>query len=205
MDEFNKDPFNEEKPDRDPKPQYQQPYQQQYQQPYQQPYQQNYNYNQQNINQQGYVPPQQGGYGYQQYTPYPQQPSQGMAIASLVIGIVSIVFAAVTAFLPFFAIVPIIGIILGALHKGKHLPVGKGVSTAGIITSIVGLILPVVIFILCIVLIFSFGNDPVFSGMMRESIDALKETSPEEYELLYETYSELFPGWFSEGFRFFFK
>ena len=88
MDEFNKDPFNEDKPS-------------QPQQQYQQPYQQNYNYNQQNINQQGYIPPQHGGYGYQQYTPYPQQPSQGMAIASLVIGIVSIVFALVTACLPF--------------------------------------------------------------------------------------------------------
>ena len=192
MDEFNKDPFNEDKPS-------------QPQQQYQQPYQQNYNYNQQNINQQGYIPPQHGGYGYQQYTPYPQQPSQGMAIASLVIGIVSIVFALVTACLPFFAIVPIIGIILGALHKGKHLPVGKGLSTAGIITSIVGLILPVIIFILLIVLIFSFGNDPAFSSMMRESIDMIRETSPEEYETLYEAYSEIFPSWFSEGFRFIFR
>ena len=78
MDEFNKDPFNEEKPPQQP------------QQQYQQPYQQNYNYNQQNINQQGYVPPQQEYYGYQPYMPYPQQPSQGMAIASLVLGIVSI-------------------------------------------------------------------------------------------------------------------
>ncbi len=193
MDEFNKDPFNEDKPA--------QPQQQQYQQPYQQ----NYNYNQQNLNQQGYVPPQHGGYGYQQYMPYPQQPSQGMAVASLVIGIVSILLAAVTAFLPFLAILPIIGIILGAVHKSKHLPIGKGMSTAGIITSIAGLVLPIVFFILFIVLLFSFGNDPTFSSMMRESIDMIKETSPEEYELLYEAYSDIFPGWFSEGFRFIFK
>lgn len=191
MDEFNKDPFNEEKP-------------QQTQQT-QQPYQQNYNYTQQNLNQQGYIPPQQGGYNYQQYTPYPQQPSQGMAIASLVLGIVSIVFALVTAMFPFLAIVPIIGIVLGALHKGKHLPVGKGLSTAGIITSIAGLVLPIIIFILCIVLIFSFGNDPMFSSMMRESLETIKVTSPEEYKALYEVYHDLFPSWFSEGFRFIFR
>ncbi len=188
MDEFNKDPFNEEKPDRDPNPQYQQQYQQ--------PYQQNYNYNQQNINQQGYVPPQQGGYGYQQYTPYPQQPSQGMAIASLVLGIISIVFALFTAMFPFLFLVPIIGIILGALHKGKHLPVGKGISTAGIVTSIIGIILTILIYVLCVILVI-YG--------MEEMIDFIRQTSPEDYEMLYEMYGEMYPEWFDEAIRFIFK
>ena len=195
MDEFNKDPFNEEKPTQQP----QQPQQ------YQQPYQQNYNYNQQNINQQGYIPPQHDGYGYTQYTPYPQQPSQGMAVASLVLGIVSIVFSLLTSMVPFLFLVPIIGLILGILHKSKHLPVGKGLSTAGIVTSIIGLVLPVVIIILCIVLLFSMGNNPAFSEIIRESMDMIKETSPEEYEMLYEAYGEVFPGWFSEGLRFIFR
>ena len=197
MDEFNKDPFNEEKPQ---KPQNQQPYPPQYQQPYQQPYQQNYNYNQQNINQQGYTPPQHDGYGYQQYTPYPQQPSQGMAIASLVLGIISIVFALLTAMLPILAIVPIIGIILGALHKSKHLPIGKGLSTAGIVTSIIGIVLPIIIFIACIALVAYFATEP---GFMREYMDMLREISPEEYEMLYEMYGEQYPDWFVEAFRFF--
>lgn len=186
MDEFNKDPFNEEKPA-------------QQQQPYQQPYQQNYNYNQQPINQQGYVPPQQGGYGYQQYMPYPQQPSQGMAIASLVLGIVSIVFSLFSMALPFLFLIPIIGIVLGALHKSKHLPVGKGLSTAGIITSIIGIILPIVIIIACVAFIFS---NPEF---MREYMDLYKEIYPEEYELYYETLGEQFPEWFSDAIKFVFR
>ena len=185
MDEFNKDPFNEEKP--------QQP---QNQQQYQMPYQQNYNYNQQEINQQGYVPPQQGGYSYQQYTPYPQQPSQGMAIASLVLGIISIVFSLATAMLPFLFIVPVIGIILGALHKGKHLPVGKGLSTAGIVTSIIGIVLTILIYILCVVLI-AYG--------MEDMIDFIRQTSPEDYEMLYEMYGEMYPEWFDEAVLFIFR
>ncbi len=176
MNEFNKDPFNEEKP--------------------QQQYQQNYNYNQQNINQQGYVPPQQDGYGYQPYMPYPQQPSQGMAIASLVIGIVSIVFALLIASVPFLIIAPIIGIILGALHKGKHLPVGKGISTAGIITSIVSIVLVILIYVGCFLLV-------IFC--MDEMIDFIRQTSPEDYEMLYELYGEQFPEWFSEAIRFVFR
>lgn len=190
MDEFNKDPFNEEKPDPQPQ-QYQQ-----YQQPYQQPYQQNYNYNQQDINQQGYVPPQQNGYGYNQYTPYPQQPSQGMAIASLVIGIISIVFALLTAMVPFLLIVPIIGIILGALHKSKHLPVGKGISTAGIVTSIIGIVLTILIYVLCVILV-------IFC--MEEMIEFIRQTSPEDYEMLYEMYGEMYPEWFNEAIRFIFR
>ena len=183
MDEFNKDPFNEEKP--------QQPQNQQYQ-----PYQQNYNYNQQDINQQGYIPPQQDGYGYgyQQYTPYPQQPSQGMAIASLVIGIISILFAFITAMYPVLFVVPIIGIVLGALHKSKHLPVGKGLSTAGIVTSIVGIVLTLLVYVLCVVLVLF---------CMEEMMDFLRQYSPEDYEMLYEMYGEQFPDWFTEAVKFF--
>ncbi|MBQ5318857.1 MAG: DUF4190 domain-containing protein [Oscillospiraceae bacterium] len=181
MDEFNKDPFNEEKPQQTQN---------------QQPYQQNYNYNQQNINQQGYIPPQHGGYGYQQYTPYPQQPSQGMAVASLVLGIISIVFSYFTAIFPFLFIVPIIGIVLGALHKSKHLPVGKGLSTAGIVTSIVGIVLTLLIYVLCVVIVLFF---------MNEILDFLKQTSPQDYEMLYEMYGEQFPEWFSDACRFFVK
>lgn len=196
MDEFNKDPFNEDSFSED-KPAQQQ--NSQYQQPYQQPYQQNYNYNQQNINQQGYVPPQQGGYSYQQYIPYPQQPSQGMAIASLVLGIVSIVFSLFTLMLPFLFLVPIIGIILGALHKSKHLPVGKGLSTAGIITSIVGLLLPIVIVIACVAFVLSNPD------LMREYMNLYEEIYPEDYEMLYEILGEQYPEWFSEAICFLFR
>ncbi len=189
MSEFNKDPFNED-PFNEEKPAQQQPPQ------YQQPYQQNYNYNQQNINQQGYVPPQHDGYGYPQYTPYPQPASQGMAIASLVLGIISILFAAITAMLPFLFLVPIIGIILGALHKSKHLPVGKGLSTAGIVTSVIGIVVTILFYVLCVVLVLFYMDD---------MIDFIRQYSPEDYEMLYEMYGEMYPEWFSEAVKFIFR
>ncbi|MBQ8787885.1 MAG: DUF4190 domain-containing protein [Oscillospiraceae bacterium] len=117
-----------------------------------------------------------------------------MAVASLVLGIISIVFSYFTAMLPFLFIVPIIGIVLGALHKSKHLPVGKRLSTAGIVTSIVGIVLTLLIYVLCVVLVVFF---------MEDMIDFIRQTSPEDYEMLYEMYGEQFPEWFAEAFKFF--
>ncbi|MDE6746126.1 MAG: DUF4190 domain-containing protein, partial [Oscillospiraceae bacterium] len=193
MDEFNNNPFNEEKNGADPQNPYQQPMQNQqgqgydpynqqpmqgqpmqngqpYQQPYNvppqngqyqqnpngQPYQQPYNVPLQNgqyqqgqnpygMPQGGYAAPQ--GYG----VPYQPQQSTGMAVASLVLGIVSICTGLFMFAFPVLFLVPIIGIILGIVFKSKKLSVGKGMSTAGIITSVIGLILP----ILFVVLIFA--------------------------------------------------
>ena len=114
-------------------PQYQQPqYQQpQYQQPqYQQPYQQS-QYQQQPINQQPYY----------QYAPVDpsmvsqQNTSDGFAIASLICSIVG--FAACCTVVP-----SLLAIIFAAISKAKNDGTRPtGVSTAGLILGIIGLIM----------------------------------------------------------------
>ena len=160
------------------------PYNQQPQQnanPYNQP-NQGYAYNQQNIPQQGYSQPQgyqqqgyaQQGYGAPYMQPYAQQGSTGMATASLVLGIISIVMGIPMLMLPPLFILPIIGLVLGIVFKTKHLPVGKGLSTAGIITSSLGLVLPILLVILFVVLFFTSAEFRTWY------LDTLKEVSPDK-------------------------
>lgn len=241
MDEFNNNPFNEDKNGADPQNPYQQPVQNQqgqgydpynqqpvqgqpmqngqpYQQPYGvppqsgqyqqnpngQPYQQSYNVPPQNGQyQQGQNPygmPQSGygnnGYAAPQYgMPYQQQ-STGMAVASLVLGIISICTGLFMFSFPVLFLMPIIGIILGIVFKSKKLPVGKGMSTAGIITSAIGLAIPILLLVIVVVMLMTNG---------AEVMQFLKEYSPEEYRQLYEVYGEQFPEWFSGAIMFLLK
>lgn len=160
--------------------------------PYNQSYQQQgtYNqYNQQNIPQQGYVPPQYGT----PYQPYPQNQSAGMAVASMVLGIISIAFSLFMLAFPVLFLIPIIGIVLGIVFKSKRLQIGKGMSTAGIITSVIGLLLPILLVIIAAVLIVTNGH---------EVMEFLKTYSPEEYNELYEMYGDQFPQWFDSMLHF---
>ena len=117
-----------------------------------------------------------------------------MAVASLVLGIVSICSGIFMFSFPILFLMPIIGLILGIVYKTKHLPVGKGLSTAGIITSALGLVLPIILIIVLAVLLVSHGD--VF-------MDAIREYSPEQYEEFYEMYKDQFPQWFESVFMLF--
>lgn len=72
-----------------------------------------------------------------------------MAIASLVLGILSLVIG---AFLPAYgwagSLFGIIGIVFGAL--GRRDPEKKGMATAGLICSILGVVLGIVFFVACV-------------------------------------------------------
>lgn len=161
--------------------------QQQYNMPQNGQYQQN-TY-QPNGQQQGYYQPQ--GYGM----PYPySQQSTGMAVASLVLGIISITTGLFMFAFPFLFLMPIIGIILGIVFKTKKYSVGKGLSTAGIITSVIGLIIPLILLIVVMVMLVTNG---------AEIMDFLKQYSPEDYNELYEMYGDQFPEWFSSIMMFF--
>ena len=70
-----------------------------------------------------------------------------MAIASLVLGIVSIVFSAIPGLGLLSWILAIVGIILGAL--GRKNPEKKGIATAGLVCSIIGLILGIITWLAC--------------------------------------------------------
>ena len=190
---------------------YSQPYANNQQNPYSQPYanQQNTQNNTQSANfdpykQPGFDPykqPYNNGYN-NGYNPYGQNPAMvngayptGLAIASLVIGIISILSVLfMFAFPPLF-ILPIIGIILGAVYKSKHYPVAKGVSTAGIITSAASLVLAVVILIVAVVFIVNLMYSDDGSGM-RTFMQMLKDYSPEVYEEYYKQFYSDFPEWF---------
>ena len=78
---------------------------------------------------------------------------QGMAIAAMVLGIVSIVLCCIWYISLLCAIV---GIVLGVMHNKKG--VKSGMATAGIVCSIIGIILTIVILVLAAIGLAMFGG-----------------------------------------------
>lgn len=77
---------------------------------------------------------------YQPYQPPQPQESKGMAIASLIMGILSVVCCGSGLF-------GILGLVFGIQGK-KKAPSAQGMCTAGIVLSIIGLVLCVIFIIL---------------------------------------------------------
>lgn len=73
-----------------------------------------------------------------------------MAIASMVLGIISLVFvfSGFGSFIGF--ILGIIAVVLGAVAKSKKPPVNKGSATAGFIMGLISLIFGLIITISCV-------------------------------------------------------
>ena len=82
-----------------------------------------------------------------------EKKSNGLAVASLVLGIVSIVFSFFIQWLGL--IIGIVGIVLGVMAKKKN---PCGMATAGLVLSIIGTILCALIFIACIACIGALGT-----------------------------------------------
>ena len=101
----------------------------------------------------------------QQYQPppqYPQNPGQGLGIASMVLGILAVVFVWASGLL-FPIAMAIVGLVLGliAAKKSKMAGMSTGMATAGIVCSIVALGLNILCFIcVCVAAaeVVSFGN-----------------------------------------------
>ena len=74
----------------------------------------------------------------------PQQEKKGLAIASMVLGITSIVPGWCIPYLPF--ILGLIGVILGGVSLSKKQG-GKGMAIAGLVTSIISLVIYLIILI----------------------------------------------------------
>ena len=73
----------------------------------------------------------------------PQQEKKGLAIASMVLGITSIVPGWCIPYLPF--ILGLIGVILGGVSLSKKQG-GKGMAVAGLVTSIISLVIYLILF-----------------------------------------------------------
>ncbi|MCI6653471.1 MAG: DUF4190 domain-containing protein [Ruminococcus sp.] len=144
----NQNPYNPQPQDnnQDTYNQQQGYYQNSYNQP-QNGYQNNYNYNQQQGYQNGYNQP-------QQYYQEPADNSKGFAVASLVLGIVSFFCCG--------SVCSIVGLILGIMSRKKK-PVDNGMATAGIVLSIIALV------IWAIALIWSFAVTGSFIGFLQDA------------------------------------
>lgn len=72
-----------------------------------------------------------------------------MGIASLVLGIVSLVFGCfITGMQLIGVITGVVGIILGALARKRE--ERRGIATAGLVCSIIGLVLSAIFYIACV-------------------------------------------------------
>ena len=94
-----------------------------------------------------------GSNGESMYQEPQNNESKGLAIASMVLGIVSLVLSCV-----WYVSIPaaIVGIILGVMHNKKN---GKcGMSTAGIACSIISLVLTVLLLVLAAVGLAALGG-----------------------------------------------
>lgn len=152
------------------------------------PQNQNQESNQQNMNQQN--PYQQSGSqqnAYQQYNngqqmpPYGYQPPErkGFAIASLVLGILSLVLCCLGG-----GVLGIIGLILGIVSLVKK-ESKMGMAIAGVITSSFGIVFGIAMLIYAVMMF----------GFMSENMDAILESDIEEiydYEDLYGYYEDDF-------------
>ncbi len=112
----------------------------------------------------------------------------GLATASLVLGIISLVLTfSFLIFIPPLGILPILGIIFGCIYKGKKQPVGKGTSTAGIICSAVSLVITVGFLAICVYAVMN---------CMPELMEYLKAMDPDIYEQYYNMFYNTYPEWF---------
>lgn len=121
------------------------------------------------------------------YAGYGGNDSQGLAISSLVCGIVGLFTFLLGWIFPILFILPIVAVVLGIIHKTKHSPNGKGMSTAGIVMGIIGTILPIIL------LAAIFANLP-------EMMDYIEDIDPSAYEEFYNEYAEDYPEFFSSVF-----
>ncbi len=78
-----------------------------------------------------------------------------MGVASLVLGIISIVLSLFGGTWVS-ALIGIVGIVLGALAK-KANPENSGMATAGMVCSIIGTVLSLLVFIACVACAASVG------------------------------------------------
>lgn len=93
-----------------------------------------------------------------------------MGVAALVLGIISVVIAAIFPYVGWIGIIlGVIGIVLGALAKKQG---QKGVATAGLVLAIIGTSLAVVLYLACVACVA--GAESMAEDIASEMINGLK-------------------------------
>ena len=108
------------------------------------------------------------------------QESKGFGIASLVLGILSLVLFCTCINIPMAIAAVIFGIIQLVCRKGS----GTGLAVGGIITGVLSIIAFVAFWLLIGVNMAKLSDTPE----MREYIEYMQETNPELFEDIEETY-----------------
>lgn len=109
-------------------------------------------------------------YTYSGDVPEQKPAKTGLAVAALVLGIISVVLSC----LGFNIIIAIVAIILGAVYLSKKQPEKRGMAIAGIVLGIVSIALFVLLVVLTVV--FAFGmlaTDPLYTEMYNEILNGL--------------------------------
>ena len=110
-----------------------------------------------------------------------QQGKKGLAITGVILGIASLC----AAWFGYGAIAGIAcgiaGIILSVLAKKSYTAIGQksGMATAGLVLSIIGLILSVVMFIVCVCVAgkaSQIANDPQFQSQLSSALEEVSSS-----------------------------
>ena len=103
------------------------------------------------------------------YQPEPA-PKTGFAIASLVLGIVSIVISC----LGYNIITAVLAIVFGALYLSKKQPQRRGMAIAGLVLGIISIAIFVIFIIVVVVMaVGMFTSDPLYSEMYNEILNGM--------------------------------
>lgn len=94
------------------------------------------------------------------------EPGRGKAVASLVLGIISVVFFWAGYFSVITAILAIIGLVLAVSGKKDMQASGnyssRGMATAGLVLSIIGLVLSAISIVSCVICVSTLSSYPWF-------------------------------------------
>lgn len=93
----------------------------------------------------------------------------GFGVASLVLGIVSLVLCCCSRLS---GVLGVLAVIFGIIHIAKHLP-KKGLGIAGIITGAIGLIMGIVITVLSLSMINSIENGEMTDEKLFETMESI--------------------------------
>ncbi len=92
-------------------------------------------------------------------------PAQNKAVAALILGILSLLLVWFGYSALVSIVLSIIGIILG-VNARKELPPGEaGMATAGLVCSIIALILSCIFFVACVLCVAGMGAAGAFAGI----------------------------------------